>query len=147
MTSALRPTGSTRTWRRIVAYVLEHKGRRCQMTRHGRTCGAHATTVQHVVQRRHGGTDDLNNLIPACTGCNYGERPPAGAAPLGPPPVLTGRAAAVVDALDALGVACAAGRRQAVAALDRWNVPIRPTGAQVDAACAYRRTRGPLTRL
>jgi hypothetical protein len=117
------------------------------MTRDGRQCGAFATTVQHVVQRRHGGSDDPDNLIPACTACNYGERPPAGAAALGPAPVLTGRAAAVVDALDALGVACSAGRRQAQAALRRWDLPIRPTGTEVDAACAYRRARGPLTRL
>jgi hypothetical protein len=151
--SALRPTGSTRHWRTIVAYVLDHKGRRCLMDRDGHPCGAYATTVQHVVRREHGGGDDLANLIPACGPCNYGERPDraAAAAALAAEALaaagLTARQAAVVDALDACGLACTAGRRQAAALLARWALPLRASGGELDAACAYRRARGPLTRL
>lgn len=148
--SALRAAGSTRQWRNIVAFVLDHKGRRCLMDRDGHRCGAYATTVQHVVRREHGGTDDLENLVPACGPCNYGERADPGAdalAATAPPwAALTGRQLAVVDTLDAHGLACSAGRRQAAALLARWGLPAA-RGGDLEVACAYRRARGPLTRL
>lgn len=148
MTSALGPAGSTRAWRRLVTRVFDSKGRRCQMLRDGRPCRAYATTVQHIVRREDGGTDALSNLIPACEPCNYGERPPdpAGADPAAPAG-LTARQHALVDALDAHGLACSAGRRQARALLARWQVQLRSSGADLDAACAYRRARGPLIRM
>jgi hypothetical protein len=30
----------------------------------------HAATVQHILARRFGGTDDASNLRPCCRGCN-----------------------------------------------------------------------------
>ena len=112
--SALRPSGSTRQWRDLVAWVLSRPGGRvCRMLRDGRVCGAYATTVQHVVPRWAGGTDDPRNLIPACGPCNYSERhrPPPAAAPV----ALTARQAALVELLDAYGLSCTGGRRQAAA--------------------------------
>lgn len=43
-------------------------------------CGLNgATTVDHIVPRSHGGSDDPSNLAAAHAGCNYsrGNRPPA----------------------------------------------------------------------
>lgn len=148
MGSALRPAGSTRQWRRLVAAVFAAKGRRCLMLRDGRVCANYATTVQHIRRREHGGTDHPDNLLPACGPCNYGERdphdPPTYALL---PPALTPRQVAVVDALDAYGAACSAGRRTAQVVLTAWRPDLRASGADLDAACAWRRTRGPLTRL
>lgn len=144
--SALTPQGSTSRWRRIVAYVLEHKGRRCLMRRDGRTCHAYATTVQHIIPRRRGGTDRLSNLIPACEPCNYGERD-ADDQPPAPPVSLSMRAAALVDALDAAGLPVTAGARTAAAALERAGVNLRCSRTALQSACDYRRARGPLTRM
>lgn len=33
-------------------------------------CGAPATTADHIVPRAHGGTNDRDNLRPACLRCN-----------------------------------------------------------------------------
>lgn len=150
MTSALRPAGSTRRWRDLVAHVFATKGRACQMIRDGHPCGAYATTVQHVIRREHGGTDAIGNLIPACGPCNYGERDPGDQVARADRTAvtLTARQTRIVDALDSLGLACSAGRRQARALLQRWHFAPRMTGgADLDAACAYRRARGPLTRM
>lgn len=149
MNSALRPAGSTRAWRRIVEHVFALKGRTCLMMRDGRVCAAPATTVQHIRRREHGGSDDMANLLPACGPCNYGERDrhDRHAQALVAPGGLTARQLAVVDALDALGLACAAGRRQARTILTAWRPDLHAPGADLDAACTYRRARGPLTRM
>lgn len=150
MTSALRPSGSTRRWRILVAHVFAVKGRSCQMIRDGHPCGAYATTVQHVIRREHGGTDAIGNLIPACGPCNYGERDPgdqvaADRTAVGP--ALTTRQFWIVAALDAHGLPCSAGARPARALLMRCEPNLYATGPDLDAACAYRRARGPLTRM
>ncbi len=35
--------------------------------------GASTATVEHIVPRHHGGTDDLRNLAAACARCNSGK--------------------------------------------------------------------------
>lgn len=37
-------------------------------------CGEPATTVDHVIPRSRGGSDDDSNLLPACGPCNEGKR-------------------------------------------------------------------------
>lgn len=58
-------------WRRVRLQVLERDRHRC------RYCGDSATTVDHVVPRIRGGSDDPANLAAACESCNYskGARP------------------------------------------------------------------------
>lgn len=69
--SALRPSGSTRRWRRIRRLVLERDGYRCKVPGDdGRPCDAYASHVDHVVRRRDGGTDAPANLRAACQPCN-----------------------------------------------------------------------------
>lgn len=63
--SALGDNGSTSKWRKIRARVLTRDGHTCQY------CGQPATTVDHVVPRRLGGDDSLDNLLAACKRCNY----------------------------------------------------------------------------
>jgi len=62
--SSLTSRGSTRAWRRTRAAVLARDGRRC------RYCGKWANTVDHVVPRARGGTDQPSNLVAACWPCN-----------------------------------------------------------------------------
>jgi len=58
-----------RPWRRLQAQILTRDGHRCQMR--GPRCIGHATTVDHIVPKQHGGTDHPSNLRAACTACNY----------------------------------------------------------------------------
>jgi 5-methylcytosine-specific restriction enzyme A len=37
-------------------------------------CGAHATTVDHVISKAKGGSDDHTNLVAACASCNASKR-------------------------------------------------------------------------
>lgn len=54
-----------RPWRRTARLVLERDDWVCHV------CGqAGATTVDHLVPRHLGGTDDLSNLAAAHLGCN-----------------------------------------------------------------------------
>jgi 5-methylcytosine-specific restriction endonuclease McrA len=75
--SALTPRGSTRRWRRLRALVLDRDAHRCQVPvdggtagNGGRVCGAHASHVDHVLPRKHGGSDHPSNLRAACSSCN-----------------------------------------------------------------------------
>lgn len=47
-------------WRRLRAAALRRDGNRCIV------CGARAVVVDHVVSRRRGGPDALNNLRSLC---------------------------------------------------------------------------------
>lgn len=74
----LRTTGSTRAWRVRRAFVLARDGYVCWL------CGrAGANSVDHVVPRERGGTDDLGNLRAAHLSCNSrrGARTPVAPAP------------------------------------------------------------------
>ena len=53
---------------RLTQYVLDEKGRVCWLRLPG--CTRVATTKDHVIPVAHGGTDDLDNLVPACRHCN-----------------------------------------------------------------------------
>ena len=63
--SALRSTGSTSLWRKIRAKVLLRDQNTCFY------CGQDATTVDHILPRKSGGLDTMDNLVAACTRCNY----------------------------------------------------------------------------
>lgn len=66
--SALTDTGSTYLWRKIRARVLKRDGHVCQY------CGVEeATTVDHIIPRKAGGTDQDDNLVAACRRCNLGK--------------------------------------------------------------------------
>lgn len=141
--SALTARGSTRAWRKIAAWVLRRDGYRCQMMRDGHICHARAVDVDHIVRREHGGTDAPSNLRAACASCNRGAPRATGA---GPAPRITAGQAALAAVLDAAGLPAAAGRRRAAAVLTtRLGHPVLTR--DVDAACRWRRHRGPLTRI
>jgi 5-methylcytosine-specific restriction endonuclease McrA len=53
-------------WRKLRAKVFATKGRACWW------CGRTATTVDHVLPVVLGGGHGLDNLVPACSRCNYG---------------------------------------------------------------------------
>jgi 5-methylcytosine-specific restriction endonuclease McrA len=63
--SALRDSGSTRQWRSIRERILRRDGFICQY------CAQEASTVDHVIPRRLGGLDTDDNLVAACSKCNY----------------------------------------------------------------------------
>jgi len=73
----LRAGGSTRAWRRMVAYVLARDGHLCQrvVDEHGTRCGRPATTCGHIIARYLWpdgvpGVDDPTNLRAECVRCN-----------------------------------------------------------------------------
>ena len=134
----------TRRWRTIRDHVLARDGHRCKMTRDGAICGAYADTVQHVHRREDGGGDELSNLIAACQPCNYGEPASAG---VRPPGRLSASAVDAVWALDSTGLPTSAGRRRAIEVLETVYPGRRFRAADIDAACRWRRHRGPLGRL
>jgi HNH endonuclease len=139
MNSALTRRGSTSRWRRIREAILIRDRNICRKVVDGHLCGAYADTVGHIVRRENGGTDDPANLHAECAACNYGERPPPATAVLRPSLVQL----AIARLLDEAGLACTAGRRQALAVLParRFRSP------DIDCACRWRRGRGPLTRV
>jgi hypothetical protein len=146
MSSALTRRGSTRRWRLIRDAILRRDGFRCQMIREdGQRCGATATDVNHKIRRadapRNFPVDAPSNLEAACMACNRGER--IGRALTPPQPTLTQVAIATI--LDRAGVPVTAGRRKALPALVEAGHPWR--NRDVDAACLWRRHRGPLIRV
>jgi 5-methylcytosine-specific restriction endonuclease McrA len=56
-------------WQQLSAAVLDRDGRICHW------CGGTATTTDHVIPKRLGGTDDMSNLVAACRACNSGRTP------------------------------------------------------------------------
>jgi 5-methylcytosine-specific restriction protein A len=61
--SALRSNGSTTQWRKLREIVIRRDGI-CQM------CGMDGNHVDHIVPRKLGGDDSLNNLQLLCEQCN-----------------------------------------------------------------------------
>jgi hypothetical protein len=59
------------TWQAISRSVLDRDGYRC------RYCGQPATTVDHIIPKARGGSDDPSNLVACCRSCNSakGARP------------------------------------------------------------------------
>lgn len=51
-------------WARVRARVLARDDSTCAY------CGREATTVDHIIAKANGGTDDESNLISACSPCN-----------------------------------------------------------------------------
>jgi ATP adenylyltransferase len=47
-------------------YTCQIRGPRCRLV---------ATTVDHIIPKAEGGSDDLRNLRAACSTCNSGRRP------------------------------------------------------------------------
>lgn len=54
----------TDLWRSLREYTLERDHHICQY------CGSHAFQADHVIPRRQGGTDSLDNLVACCLRCN-----------------------------------------------------------------------------
>lgn len=128
---------------RFRALVLARDGYRCLMLRDGVVCGDPATTVQHVVPLADGGPPlDPANAVAACAPCNQREggriRQAGHARPA--PAQLTARQAELVALLDQLGVPADAGTHHAAGRL-----AVVVGRADLRAAVAYRRQRGPLT--
>ena len=62
--SALRDSGSTSRWRKIRARIIERDRGLCQL------CGNEGDSVDHIMPRIEGGTDDDSNLQLLCRSCN-----------------------------------------------------------------------------
>lgn len=128
---------------RVRPVVLARDGYRCQMIRDGRVCGRPATTVDHIVPQSKGGAVyDLANLRAACADCNFrgggllvseSQRPES----------LTIVQAQLAAQLDALGLPADVGRRSVIGVLRRMGAKRLPKSDDLDAACAWRRARGP----
>ena len=59
--------GSTRSWRKLRAYILDRDGRVCQvLDEQGRICGAPATDCGHIIAKAEGGDDHPSNLRAEC---------------------------------------------------------------------------------
>ncbi len=144
----LTAAGGTRAWRERVAFVLVRDGYTCRMLRNGHVCGAVATTANHRIPRALGGSDALDNLEAACVPCNMaaGGRLTSTLLSRNMMRARQKSVSSIVATLDRLGLPYDAGRRRALAALAAVSRhPWRR--ADVDAACGFRRTRGPLTRI
>lgn len=50
-------------WRKIRTVILERDGHRCYL------CGGPARSVDHIVSKARGGTDDAWNLAACCSAC------------------------------------------------------------------------------
>ncbi|GIG69725.1 HNH endonuclease [Phytomonospora endophytica] len=133
--SLLAASGSTRAWRRLRAFILDRDGWTCLVPgADGRVCGRYARTVDHIIPRAHGGTDDPANLRAACSTCNTKSgalvrRPGALVVVVGPPcggkttraRDLAGQGDAIVDYDDL--VECFGGERYG-----RDRLPMRLAG-------------------
>jgi HNH endonuclease len=64
MASALKENGSTTKWRKIRERILIRDCGICQ------ACGMDGNTVDHIIPRSMGGTDDEINLQCLCGACN-----------------------------------------------------------------------------
>jgi 5-methylcytosine-specific restriction protein A len=78
-TDAIDRQYGTRAWRRVARAVVERDGGLCAL------CGRRgADTADHIVERRHGGTDRPSNLRAVHRGCHNRRHGGRGAPPGGP---------------------------------------------------------------
>ncbi len=62
----IRRNGSSTRWRKLRAFVLKRDNYTCYY------CGiTTANTCDHLTPIHKGGTDELSNLVAACSTCNY----------------------------------------------------------------------------
>jgi len=59
---------ATSEWLKLRRLVLARDGHRCWR------CGKHAETVDHILPRYHGGSEDMSNLAACCGHCNYSRK-------------------------------------------------------------------------
>jgi hypothetical protein len=64
----------SQAWRTVRARVLKRDGYVCQLQLMG--CMRRASTADHIVERRAGGSDDWTNLRAVCASC-HNKRPPS----------------------------------------------------------------------
>jgi 5-methylcytosine-specific restriction endonuclease McrA len=64
MSSALKDNGSTSKWRKIRQRILQRDGYTCQ------ACGGEGNSVDHILPRLAGGSDEDWNLQTLCGSCN-----------------------------------------------------------------------------
>ena len=58
------------------AFVRERAGRRCEYCHlHEEDAGSLTFQIEHIIAKRHGGTDDPNGLCYACAQCNWAKGP------------------------------------------------------------------------
>lgn len=57
---------NTRAWRHLRLRILTRDNWTCHY------CGCPADTVDHLLERKRGGTNDEGNLVAACDRCNRG---------------------------------------------------------------------------
>ena len=60
----MKPYLATADWKKRRLLILQRDGYTCAY------CQRDANSVDHVVPRSHGGTDDLDNLVACCSSCN-----------------------------------------------------------------------------
>jgi 5-methylcytosine-specific restriction endonuclease McrA len=60
-------------WDALSKRILARDHHECQLQ--GRGCKGRATTVDHVIPKSMGGTDDPENLVAACRSCNSSKGP------------------------------------------------------------------------
>lgn len=60
----MKPYLATADWKKRRLLVLKRDGYTCHY------CGLDANSVDHVLPRSRGGTDDLDNLVACCSSCN-----------------------------------------------------------------------------
>jgi 5-methylcytosine-specific restriction enzyme A len=66
----------SKAWRSARAEVLKRDGYTCQLQLVG--CKRRATTADHIVERREGGSDDDANLRSVCASCHNKRHPSKG---------------------------------------------------------------------
>jgi hypothetical protein len=127
---------------RLRRAVIARDGSTCKMLRDGKVCGRPAEHANHRKRCRDGGPETRRNMEAACQECNLIDGGVSRFEHVPPPARLTPVQRLIASALDAAGLRSEAGRRIALRALG--GAAKRYRSADVDAACRWRRHRGPI---